>query len=222
LGIFIIISRAFDSRFYDVQPSQFLDDEIASAESHFISLIHYFATHYITILDGVAIDSWYIIKRMLAEFAAAVAVFIQAMDDSPTEDMEIDDGQENEGEEADVVPPSKVQSKINDIIAESYPELISYYQRCVASGHKHFFWTGPPVTIVPRSDASESIVGLLISEGEKMDHPTYPIFITDMTPPLTAPPPPPPATSVAPLPAAPTKRRGSTDGDDLRDKKRRS
>lgn len=213
LGIFIIVSRAFDSNFHDViRPPLPLDDEIASAEAQFIALIHYFGEHYISIVDGVMIDPWYIVKRMLAEFSAAVVCFAQALNDSQEDDMDVD-GEEREGGEEVVLPP-KVKVIIDDVIAQSYPELINYYQHCLASRHKVFLWTGPPITILPRSEACESIVGVLISEGEQLDLPTCPIFIP---PPASAPPPPPPCLS-----AAPKKRRGSTKDDDLQAKKQKS
>jgi hypothetical protein len=80
LGIFIILSRAFNPQFYyPTGAPQALDDEIASAESHFVSLIHYFSDRYITVLDLVTVDCWYVIKQMLAEFAAAAVVFSQAI-----------------------------------------------------------------------------------------------------------------------------------------------
>jgi hypothetical protein len=153
---------------------------------------------------------------MLVEFAAAVAVFSQALNDSRAEDMDVD-VHSNKGEEEDVIRPSKVKETIDDIIAQSYPELIHYYQHCVASHHKHFVWTGPPIIILPRSEACASILGTLLSEGEKLDHPTCPIFITSMALP---PPPLPPAAPSFPVTA--TKRRGSIDDLCTQAKKHRS
>lgn len=75
LGIFITLSHAFDPMFYgDTTPPQGLVDEIASAQSHFGSLIHFFSNHFIVILAGVTVHSSYIVNHMLAEFAAAVIV----------------------------------------------------------------------------------------------------------------------------------------------------
>lgn len=219
LGIFITLSRAFNPRFYNVgQPPQPLDDEIASAESHFMSLIHYFSAHFITVLDGVVIDPWYIVKRMLAEFAAAVVVFIQAFDQSERGDMDMDvDGLEKEGEEEDMLAPFKVKLAIYDIIGQSYPEVMHYYQHCVGNHHKHFVWTGPPVTILPRSEGIASILGVLISDGEHLDLPTCLIYMPDTTPLTTAPAT--PTTSAPSFPATATKRRRSIDANDLRAKK---
>lgn len=221
LGVFVILSRAFNPQFYDPMGTpQALDDEIASAESHFVSLIHYFSDRFVTILDLVAVDCWYVVKRMLAEFGAAVVVFSQAiMAEFCRGDMgmDVDDGVENEGKGADGIPLSEVKVKVDDIIAQAYPEVMDYYLHCVATGHKSFVWTGPPLTVLPRSEGCNSILPLLTSEGEKLDHPMHPIFVPD----ATLPPPPPPAMSNPSLPAAPTKRRVSTNGDDLEAKKRR-
>lgn len=219
MGVFIIVSRAFNPRFYSTTTSAetlSLDDEIASAESHFISLIHYFADHHIAVLDGVMIDCWYIVKRMLAEFAAAAVVFSLEIQDGQEESMDMEvDGQEGE-EEGDMIPLSKVKAKIDDIIARSYPEAMGYYLNCVAAEHQHFTWTGPALTILPRSEGCDFIVGLLTSEGEKLDHPTHPIFAADMA--LL---PPPPASYSTSLSATRTKRRGSTHDADMQAKKQR-
>jgi hypothetical protein len=201
LGLFIILSRAFNPRFYSTQTPQALDDEIASAEAHFVSLMHYFSEHYITVLDSLMIDPWYIIKRLLAEFAAAAIIFSQGIDGFQSEDMDMDvDALENEGEE---ISPSKLKAKVDEIFAQSYPEVMRYYLQCVATGHKHFTWTGPPITILPRSEACDSILGLLIPEGEKLDHPTCPIFLLETTLP-----PPSPATSNPSLPDTTTQSSG--------------
>lgn len=154
---------------------------------------------------------------MLAEFAAAVVVFAQALHDSRGEDMEVD-VDVNEGEEADLIPASMVKVKINDIIAQSYPELMNYYQRCVASRHKHFIWTGPAVNIFSRSLGSTAALGFLISENEQMDHPACPILVPDVTSITTVPPAP---AASDPIPATTNKRRGTINADDMQGKKRR-
>jgi hypothetical protein len=80
-------------------------------------------------------------------------------------DMDVDiDGLENKRNEADVVL-SKMKVKVDDIISQSYPEVMDYYLYCVVTGHKHFVWTSPPLTILPRLEACDSILQLLTSEG---------------------------------------------------------
>jgi hypothetical protein len=63
LGIFIILSHAFNPLFYDLTATlQPLEDEITSAKSHFLLVIHYFSNHHIAVLDLVTVDCWYIVK----------------------------------------------------------------------------------------------------------------------------------------------------------------
>jgi hypothetical protein len=163
------------------------------------------------------VDCWYIFKQMLAEFAATAVVLPEAIAEFREGDMDVDiDGFENKENEADVVL-SKVKVKVDDIISQSYSEVMDYYLYGVVTGHKHFVWTGPPLTILPRSEACNSILQLLTSEGKKLDHPMQPIF----TMPDVIPPPPPPATSNPSLSAATTKRLVGTNGNDLEAKKQR-
>jgi hypothetical protein len=96
---------------------QALEEEIASAESYFLSVIHHFSNHHITVLDLVTVDCWYIVKRMLAEFAPAAVVSSEAIAEFRGGDMDVDiDGLENKVNEADVVL-SKVKVKVDDIIS---------------------------------------------------------------------------------------------------------
>ena len=119
---------------------------------------------------------------MLMEFVAAIVVFVQALDEfqAGTMDMDVDDSAD-EGEEADAILPSKVKPRIDGIISQFYPELIGYYWHCVVSSHKHFIWTGPPVAIMPRSEAWASVFGVLTSESKWLDLPTCFIFNLDAT-----------------------------------------
>jgi hypothetical protein len=142
---------------------QALEDKIASAESHFLLVIHYFSNHHIAVLDLVTVDCWYIVKQMLTEFAAATVVLSEAIAEFRGGDMDVDiDGLKNKGNEADVVS-SKVKVKVDNIISQSYSEVMDYYLYCMVTGHKHFVWTGPPLTILPRSEVLTSWVTQLIS-----------------------------------------------------------
>ena len=157
---------------------------------------------------------------MLAEFATAAVVFSEAIAEFWGGDMDMDvDGLKNEVTEADVIPLSKVKVKLDHIISQSYPEVMDYYLCCVVTSHKHFVWTGPPLTILPRSEGCNSILQLLSSEGEKLDHLMQPIFTK---PDPTLPPsPPPPAASNPSLPATMTKHQRSTHHNELEAKKQR-
>jgi hypothetical protein len=190
-----------------------LDDEITSAEAHFHSLLYYFRNHYIAVLDGDMIDSLYIVKRMLAEFAAATVTFSLAIEKCRGEGMDIDvDGLEGEEGEEGEIPISKVKAKIDGTIAESYPEVFHYYLTCVEAHHPHFTWTGPPLVILPRSEGGDLYVGVT-SDGEQLDHPTHPIFMADPT--LLHP------LHNSSLSAGLAKRRGSTSDGNLQANKRR-
>jgi hypothetical protein len=124
LGIFIILSRALDPRFDDLtNPPRALDDEIASAESHFHSLLHFFSNHYFMMLEDVAMDSSYVVKRLLIEFAAAVLFFAKAIQDSETGDSEMDDAEESEDQ--DVIRYSKLKVQLDHIIRQSYPDIMN-------------------------------------------------------------------------------------------------
>src|ERR1700678_2915321 len=78
LGIFIILSPAFDRRFYQ-NPSPALVKEAENAVSHFHSILHIFSQRFIILLDGEPVSHSYIVHQMLAEFAAAAVVFSQAI-----------------------------------------------------------------------------------------------------------------------------------------------
>jgi len=166
------------------------------------------------------VDSSYIMKRMLCEFAAAVAVFAKVIHDSQrgmAMDVDSDDSDDDEEDKGgNMISHPRLKVHLDGIIRESYPELMAYYQQCVATGHQHFVWTGPPVTIVPRSEALSSILPLLVLEGELVELPSCPIFNLDSTTPAPATPSSTPSFQTQP------KRRRSRNGDGLPAKKHRS
>ena len=217
LGIFVTLAHVLDPRFHgDTTPPQALVDEIASAQSHFQSLIHFFSIHFITILEGVAVHCSYIFNRMLAEFSAAVIAFSKAIHDKEEvnkqegeEEKEDDDDDEEEEEEQ--ISYFEVKAGIDGIIGQSHPEVLKYYQYCVYKGHKHFTWTGPSVKIEPRSEAWSSILPYLTS-GEQVDFPGFSIYNPPAIPPSTA-------ISAPSFLFTTPKHRRSTDMDDQRAKK---
>ena len=76
LGIFVILSPAFDARFYlTTKPPATLIDEVAYAVRRFHSLLHVFSIRFLVLLDGETVLHSYVVDRMLAEFAAAAVVF---------------------------------------------------------------------------------------------------------------------------------------------------
>lgn len=182
--------------------------------------MHLFSERFFTILEGVVVDSAYIMKRMLCEFAGALAVFAKVIHDSERGEMgmdvDSDDDDEEEENKGNLISHPSLQLHLDDIILESYPELMAYYRQCLATGHEHFVWTGPSVTILPRSEALSSVLPLLVSEGELIELPSCPIFNLDSPTPAPATP-----SSTPPITTQP-KRRQSRHGDGWPAKKHRS
>jgi hypothetical protein len=193
LGIFVILSPAFDPRFYDedtVPPA--LVAELVHAVENFLSLLNIFSAQFVILLDGDPIAHSYVFERLLAEFAAACVVFGEAIGDSYDEEEWRHSLKDN------------FKPIIEDIVREEYPDVFPYYARCLDRRHKDFFWTGPKVEIFPRSDSITSIIPST-SRGEVWDSPTHSIYITDLDP---------------ELPTAPTAP--NTPADSIRVRRRRS
>ena len=177
LGIFVILSPAFDSRFYlDGKPPITLVEEVAHAVRHFHSLLQVFSLRFFIILDGVAVSHSYVVDRMLAEFAAAAVVLAKATQDG------VDDDERGDG-----ISSSKFVKNIEGILQGSYPNVTHYYSRCLERSHRHFVWTGPQIQILPRSEEFVSIISLT-TRGELFDLPGYEIYVLDLD---TSPPTPP-------------------------------
>ena len=78
LGVFIIFSAAFDSRFYSTtKPPPTLVEELAYDQFH--SLLHILSQHFIVVLEREPVAHSYVVDRMLGEFAAAVVVSAKAL-----------------------------------------------------------------------------------------------------------------------------------------------
>jgi hypothetical protein len=167
LGVFAILSPAFDVRFYHAQkPARSLVVEITCAISHFRSILAAFSERYIILLEGVPMRSRYVFDRMLAEFAAATVVFAKAVDEKKGD---------RTGDGDEVIKTSEFIANLEEILKTSYPTAFPYYSRCLERGHSYFIWTGPKLQIVPRSEDSASILPL-VSMGEMLDHPTHSIY----------------------------------------------
>jgi hypothetical protein len=169
LGIFVILSPAFDPRFYlETKPPPALMEEIANAIRHFHSLLQVFSLRFFVILDGEAVSHSYVVDRMLAEFAAAAVVFSRDA---------LDDGDEVD----DWISFSMFKEYIEGILRASHSNICHYYTRCVDRHHKHFVWTGPHLQILPRSEEFISIISLT-TRGELLDLPGNEIYIKDVEP----------------------------------------
>ena len=173
LGIFIILSSAFDNRFYVTgNPPANVVAEIAHARQHFYSLSHIFSKRFIIVLEGEAVAYSYILDRMLAEFAAAAINLSKAIDEQ--------NDKQSDGEEADDgVTTSSLIEMIEGILKESHFEIFPYYSRCLVGFHKHFTWTGPKLQILPRSPDILSIIPLM-TYGERLELPSHRIYSTNI------------------------------------------
>jgi hypothetical protein len=174
LGIFIILSPAFDNRFYyGLKPPPPHLKETAHAICHFQSLLHIFSNRFIIVLEGEAMSHSYVVDRLLGEFAAASVALAKAT--CPPY------GIEDEAEGDHSIPSSTFRDRIEDILLDSHPDVIPYYLRCLDRGHKDFLWTGPNVQIFPRSDDFASLISLTTS-GEFLDLPSHQIYTEDLDP----------------------------------------
>jgi hypothetical protein len=192
LGIFAILSPAFDERFYHGQkPEPSLVAEIACAVAHFRSILAAFSERFIILLDGVPVKHHYVFNRMLAEFSAATVVFCKAVDDE-------------RGDREELIKSSEFIANIEGILQASYPKIFPYYSRCVERKHSHFIWTGPKLQIVPRSEGSASLIAL-VGKGEMLDSPTQPIYDVEVGPELP----------VRPTPAGEGGKRPAPDDSDI-------
>jgi hypothetical protein len=169
LGVFVILSPAFDPRFYETtKPPRALFDEQANAVRRFHSILHIFDLRFYVMLDGQPLSHMYIVERMLAEFAAASVVMVKA--------LQKDDDHLGEG-----IDFSLVNKRIEEILEESHPDIFAYYSRCLDRSHKQFVWTGPHLQILPRSEEITSSIPLT-ARGELVDLPTHPIYVIDLDP----------------------------------------
>jgi hypothetical protein len=172
LGVFVVLSTAYDDRFYNGQkPPPCLLKEAAFAIGHFHSLLHRFSQRFIIVLDGQAVSISYVVDRMIGEFAAASVVLAKGIYGS--------DGNDSDDEVEEGIPRSALAEQIESILQKSHPEVFPYYSRCLDCRHKDFLWTGPVVHILPRSVAVASTITLM-TEGEILDLPSHSIYTEDL------------------------------------------
>lgn len=164
LGIFVILSPAFDRRFYSKPPPS-LVAEVACAVRSFEALMHVFSLRFVILLKGTPVAPAYVVNRILAEFAAAAVVLARGVD-RPL----------GEGNEAGGVKITFAQfvSHIEAILEDSIPDVMAFF-RNRAVCQKHFLWTGPDLQIVPRR---KDVIDLIecTGTGELLDWPGCPIY----------------------------------------------
>ena len=203
LGVFITVSPVLDRRFYDMsRSSAALVSEVEHALCHFHSLLHHFSERFMIVVEGETIAYSYIVDRMVAEFAATVAVLARSLSGS------------NDGEVADGIRSSTIVVRLRGIVQGSYPTVYPYFVECLERGHKHFLWTGPQIQIIQRSEASASIAPLM-TVGELLDLPGHTIYQGPAPTNLTA------AIPAAISSAVPTQKHHSSHSDVKQAPKRR-
>lgn len=184
LGIFIILSTAFDSRFYGSKPPTNIEKEVYQASLHFRSLLRIFSRRYSILLEGKAMSVTYVVDRMLGEFSAAAVVFAKSIHE--TQDEGFDDGDGRNG-----VTTSMFTGRIDNILQRSYPEIFPYFSRCVDRCHKFFLWNGPEVQILRRSEEVNTSLSELASFDELLDLPSQELYPSSPDPTLSTSIPPP-------------------------------
>jgi hypothetical protein len=165
LGIFVILSPAFDRRFYS-KPPPALVDELEYAICSFFGLLRVFSLRFVIFLGGTAVAASYVVDRILAEFAAAAVVFGR--------DVEGSFGEGNDGGTLGI-SFARFHKNIKGILEDSNPDLLPFFSGRVEVDHKHFLWTGPEIEILPRTPDLISVIRLT-GGGELLDLPVCPIY----------------------------------------------
>jgi hypothetical protein len=172
LGIFVILSSAFDVRFYSGQkPSMYLVKEIFHAVDEFYNVLGFFSEEFIVVVGGEPVNHLYVLDRMLAEFAAASVLLAKGIDGL--------NPKESSDESEHRIVNSTFFAHIEGILQKSHPEVVPYYSRCLARGHKDFLWTGPNVHIMPRSVGTASLT-THARKGELQELPSHRIYTEDL------------------------------------------
>jgi hypothetical protein len=164
LGVFVILSPAFDHRFYSKPPPSLLA-EAAYAVRSFETLMHIFSLRFVIFLQGTAVAPAYVVNRMLAEFAAAAVVFARRLD-RPL-------GEGNDSGRVKILFPQFLR-QIEGILEDSIPDVMPFFSSR-AEAHKDFVWTGPELLILPRR---KDVIDLIecTGTGELLDWPGCPIY----------------------------------------------
>jgi hypothetical protein len=167
--MFVILSPAFDCRFYSKPPPS-LVDEVTYAIRQFHSLMRVFSSRFIVVLGATPVAASYIFDRMLAEFAAAAVVFGQSLE-----------GPFGEGNERGPVEISFARFRVNitGILEDCCPALVPFFLSRVEAQHKIFLWSGPKIQIVPRTMGVTSFIQVS-RKGELADLPDFSIYVEDL------------------------------------------
>ena len=165
LGIFVILSPAFDRRFYSKPPAALLN-EVAYAIQSFHALIHLFARRFVIFLGVTAVAVSYVIDRIMADFAAAAVVFASR--------TEPPFGDGNDRSAARISFPQFLQT-IRGILEQHSPDILPFFSGRVESDHKDFLWIGPDLKIFPQTKDITKVIPLT-GDVEAMDFPSCLIY----------------------------------------------
>ena len=190
LGVFVILSPAFDDRFYQIaKPCPSLVKEIAHTVVHFYSLLHLFSQWFFILLEGEVISPLYVVDRMLREFAAALVVLAKSISkaDEIIADVNPEEVEPEDAEPGDEIRLLAFVEHIEGILKKYHPEVFPYYSHCLDRAHKDFLWMGPCVQIFLHSCNISPILSATAS-GEMWDLPSHPIYTEDLHPSLRNPP----------------------------------
>jgi hypothetical protein len=172
LGVFVILSLAYDHRFYNGgKPVPRVMKEAAYAVDRFHTLLQIFSQRFFLLLEGEPVSVLYVVNRMLGEFAAASMVLAKGINES--------EGYNSDDEVEDRIKSSALAGHIESILKAFDPKALAYYSRCLDCEHKDFLWTGPCVEIFPRSEPFVSLIDHL-TKGEILDLPFHQIYTEDV------------------------------------------
>jgi hypothetical protein len=160
VGNILELSIVLDPRFYLCRdPSPLEREEMASARQWYRTIQMDFATKHVISVDGKSISPFMIFQRSLVEFTAAIQVYKEDRENDPKFAKQ----RTFEGCTA-----ASVGTKMYQFFKSNYPELVPRLQQLIQARFPFLYWTGPSLTIRPRTPADEEP-----SLRDFDDHPLY-------------------------------------------------
>jgi hypothetical protein len=124
----------------DISPLE--REEMASARRWYRTIQMNFAAKYVISVDGKSILPFMVFQRSLVEFAAAIQVYKEDRENDP----KFATVKSFEGCTA-----ASVGTKLVMMFQTNYPELLPRFQQLVRERFSFLYWTGPSLTIRPRT-----------------------------------------------------------------------
>jgi hypothetical protein len=155
-GALIEFSSALSRPFYRGQVSAPVAEEENVARWKFRRLMAWFASEYVLILGCETISSYYVVNKMIVQFAGALCGYMSRWD-----------------EKIDISPCNRtsLHNVVVEHIREAWPALIPAFMDLIKSATPpaSFAWTGGVFSIVPRSSVPEGV--------ERVEPKDDPIFL---------------------------------------------